>query len=62
LLGPTPAPLAKRAGKYRWQLLLQTPNRALMQKILHSARPAVQQLPLTNKVRWSIDLDPQDLS
>ncbi|EEY45071.1 primosomal protein N' [Vibrio mimicus] len=62
VLGPTPAPLAKRAGKFRWQLLLQTPNRSLMQKILQSARPALQQLPLASKVRWSIDIDPQDLS
>jgi len=62
IMGPTPAPLAKRAGKSRWQLLLQTPHRSTMQKILHSAKSTIQLLPLAKKVRWSIDIEPQDLS
>lgn len=62
VLGPTPAPMAKRAGKSRWQLLLQTSNRSTMQKLLHSARAAIQLLPLAKKVRWSLDVEPQDLS
>lgn len=62
VLGPTPAPLAKRAGKFRWQLLLQTQNRSLMQKLLTSARPVIQMLPDAKKVRWSLDIEPQDLS
>ena len=62
VLGPTPSPLAKRAGKYRWQLLLQTQQRSLMQKILTSAKPALELLPNAKKVRWSLDIEPQDLS
>jgi len=62
VLGPTPAPLAKRAGKYRWQLLLQTEARSVMQKLLISAKPAISMLPLANKVRWTLDIEPQDLS
>ncbi len=62
VLGPTPAPMAKRAGKSRWQLLLQTENRSTMQKILHSSKVAIQMLPLAKKVRWSVDIEPQDLS
>ena len=62
MLGPTPAPLAKRAGKYRWQLLLQTQSRPVMQKLLASAKPAIALLPLAKKVRWSLDIEPQDLS
>ncbi|MFH0225862.1 primosomal protein N' [Vibrio furnissii] len=62
VLGPTPAPLAKRAGKFRWQLLLQAPSRSVMQKLLASAKPAIQLLPLASKVRWSLDIEPQDLS
>lgn len=61
-LGPTPAPLARRAGKSRWQLLLQTPHRSTMQKLLHSANTSIQLLPLAKKVRWSVDIEPQDLS
>ncbi|ELH3008245.1 TPA: primosomal protein N' [Vibrio vulnificus] len=62
VLGPTPAPLAKRAGKYRWQLLLQTQHRSLMQKILSSTKPAIDLLPDAKKVRWNLDIEPQDLS
>lgn len=62
VLGPTPAPLAKRAGKHRWQLLLQTPSRSTMQAILTSSKTAIQLLPLASKVRWSLDIEPQDLS
>ncbi|CAH6859412.1 primosome factor N' [Vibrio chagasii] len=62
VLGPTPAPLAKRAGKARWQLILQTQTRSLMQKLLMSAKPAINMLPAAKKVRWSLDIEPQDLS
>lgn len=62
VLGPTPAPLAKRAGKSRWQLILQTQTRSQMQKLLMSAKPAINLLPTAKKVRWSLDIEPQDLS
>ncbi len=62
VLGPTPAPLAKRAGKYRWHLLLQTQQRSTMQKLLSSAKPVIQMLPSAKKVRWTLDIEPQDLS
>ena len=62
VLGPMPAPLAKRAGKFRWQLMLQVSTRTLMQRLLASSKPAVQLLPSAKKVRWSFDVEPQDLS
>lgn len=62
VLGPTPAPLAKKAGKSRWQLLLQTSSRSLMQRLLQSTKPIIELQPSANKVRWSQDIEPQDLS
>ncbi|MFD2177026.1 primosomal protein N' [Veronia pacifica] len=62
VLGPAPAPLARRAGKYRWQLIFQAPNRRLLQQRLSLALPALLQLPLAKKVRWSLDVEPQDMS
>lgn len=62
VMGPNPAPLARRAGRYRWQLLLQAPDRKTLQRILTIAKPAIQLLPLAKKVRWSIDVEPQDLT
>lgn len=62
VLGPIPAPLARRAGKYRWQLLFQAPNRTVMQSMLRGAKAAIELLPLAKKVRWTLDIEPQDLS
>ncbi|MCD9479771.1 primosomal protein N' [Photobacterium phosphoreum] len=62
VLGPNPAPLARRAGRFRWQLILQIPNRNKLQQMLSIAKPAIQLLPLAKKIRWSIDVEPQDLT
>ncbi|WP_105902858.1 primosomal protein N' [Vibrio gangliei] len=62
VLGPMPAPLAKRAGKFRWQLMLQVSTRSQMQRLLASSKAAIQLLPLAKKVRWNMDIEPQDLS
>ncbi|KDM90621.1 primosomal protein N' [Photobacterium galatheae] len=61
VMGPNPAPLSRRAGRYRWQLLLQAPDRKTLLQLLTVARPAIQLLPLARKVRWSLDVEPQDL-
>ena len=62
VMGPNPAPLSRRAGRYRWQLLVQAPDRKTLQRMLTIAKPAIQLLPLARKVRWSIDVEPQDLT
>lgn len=60
VLGPIPASMERRAGKYRFQLLLQADNRALISKTLQQAQPSFDKLPEGRKVRWSIDVDPID--
>lgn len=62
VMGPNPAPLARRAGRYRWQLLLQAPSRKVLHQLLSIAKPAIALLPLAKKIRWSIDVEPQDLT
>ncbi|WP_415719948.1 primosomal protein N' [Photobacterium ganghwense] len=62
VMGPNPAPLARRAGRYRWQLLIQAPSRKALQQLLSLAKPAIGLLPLSKKIRWSIDVEPQDLT
>jgi primosomal protein N' (replication factor Y) len=59
--GPVPAPMPRRAGKYRAQLLLQSPRRALLQQTLRELVPRLQKLPEAGRVRWSLDVDPADL-
>ncbi len=60
LLGPVPAPMPKRAGRFRAQLLLQADRRAPLHALLRVWLPAVAQLPAARKVRWSLDVDPLD--
>ncbi|KXF82759.1 primosomal protein N' [Enterovibrio coralii] len=62
VMGPAPAPLHRRSGRYRWQLIFQAPNRRILQQRLSIALPAIRQLPLSKKVRWSLDIEPQDMS
>ncbi|MDN7125863.1 primosomal protein N' [Pseudidiomarina sp. 1APR75-33.1] len=62
VLGPMPAVMERRAGRYRYQLLLQCQQRGLRQQILQHSLPQLQQLPELRRVRWSLDVDPQDFS
>jgi len=61
LLGPVPAPMERRAGRFRAQLLLQGSARAPLHRLMHAWLPWVEQLPGSRSVRWSLDIDPIDL-
>lgn len=58
MMGPTPALMAKRSGRYRWQLLLQHTSRTHLQHLLKSSLSLVSTLPLARKVKWTLDVDP----
>ena len=61
VLGPVDAPMARRAGRYRTQLLLQSSDRRSLHEALRELRPALEGDPAARKVRWSIDVDPVEL-
>jgi primosomal protein N' (replication factor Y) len=61
LLGPAPAPMERRAGRYRANLLLQAAQRAPLQNLLAATLPELDELKQARKVRWSIDIDPVSL-
>ena len=58
--GPLPAMMERRGGRLRWHLLLQATNRAQLQGWLDQWLPRLQSLPSARKVRWALDLDPQE--
>ncbi len=60
LWGPVPAPMARRAGRHRAHLLLQSSTRAPLHQLLDRLLPAVRALPAARRVRWSLDVDPQE--
>jgi primosomal protein N' (replication factor Y) len=61
LLGPFPALMERRAGRYRAQLLVQANHRKQLQSLFATAINTIENDKAANKVRWSIDIDPQDL-
>ncbi len=61
IYGPVSAPMEKRAGRYRFQLIIQAENRQAIKKFLSPWIEDLDQLPEARKVRWSVDVDPQDM-
>jgi primosomal protein N' (replication factor Y) (superfamily II helicase) len=62
ILGPAPAPLARKATEYHMQLLLKSASRAHLHQALafiqHTYPPHIKQ----DGVRWAMDVDPIDLA
>jgi primosomal protein N' (replication factor Y) (superfamily II helicase) len=62
VLGPAPAPLARKADQHRMQLLIKSPSRKKLHNTLTKMRNWLTMNKLTNNVRWNVDIDPIDLS
>jgi primosomal protein N' (replication factor Y) len=61
LLGPAPAAMARRAGRYHAQLLLETRERAALHRALATWLPQIETLKTPRELRWSLDVDPLEL-
>ena len=61
ILGPFPALMERRAGRYRAQLLIQANNRKQLQQLFSLSMQNLEADKTSKKVRWSIDIDPMDL-
>ena len=59
--GPVVAPMPRRAGVYRAQLLIACDQRPRLHAILDAALPEIYALPEARRARWSLDVDPVDL-
>jgi primosomal protein N' (replication factor Y) len=62
LIGPLPALMPKRNNRFRFQLLLQCPSRKQRHHIVNTIRFLLSNNKDARKVRWAIDVDPQDMS
>ncbi|WP_147653543.1 primosomal protein N' [Vulcaniibacterium gelatinicum] len=60
--GPLPAPMPRRAGLHRAQLLLAASARGALHAALDAALPTLHTLPEARRVRWSLDVDPVELT
>ena len=61
LLGPIPAPMERRAGRYRAQLLIQSNRRQPLHRFLNRWAVALGTLKNARQVRWTLDVDPLEM-
>jgi primosomal protein N' (replication factor Y) len=59
--GPMPAPMPRRAGVQRAQLLIEATERSTLQEFLGGWIESLRAMPEGKALRWSIDVDPVDL-
>lgn len=62
VLGPAPAPLARKASLHRMQLLVKSPSRQKLRIALVNLREWIVNIKISSGIRWNIDVDPIDLS
>ncbi len=59
--GPVPAAMARRAGRYHAQLLLESADRTALHRFIAEWLPQVEALKSSRRVRWALDVDPIEL-
>jgi primosomal protein N' (replication factor Y) len=60
-VGPLPAPLQRKSGRYRAQLLVIGKSRPAVQKAGEAIVGLAQAIPEGKRLRWSLDVDPLDM-
>ncbi len=61
IFGPVTAPIEKRRGRYRNQLFIQSNNRNTLRAVMATWTRLLESMPGSKKIRWSLDIDPQDM-
>ncbi|WP_329604916.1 primosomal protein N' [Spartinivicinus ruber] len=62
VLGPLPAPMEKRQGRFRYQLVIQAQHRQPLHQLTSLITQHLENSKLSRQVRWSVDVDPQDMN
>ena len=61
LFGPVPALMERRAGKHRAHVLVESDSRRTLQAMLRDWVATLGTLESASRVRWSLDVDPQEI-
>lgn len=61
IFDPVPAPMERKAGRYRAQLLIQSNVRPVLHQFLGEWIKSIEEMPKMSQIRWSVDVDPIDL-
>ena len=60
MIGPITAPMARRAGRYRVQLIVVALDRPMLGRILRQITALATGLRKPRQLDWFIDIDPID--
>ena len=60
-LGPLPALMERRAGRYRYVLRIEADQRSSLQNLLRCLMPVLDRQPQQRHLRWSVDVDALEL-
>ena len=60
VFGPIPSQLERRAGKYRAEIVFFAKTRQRLTALLTKAVNSADSAPQKSRVRWQVDVDPQD--
>jgi primosomal protein N' (replication factor Y) len=61
IMDPLPSMMEKRGGRFRAQLLVQSPVRSALHRFLRQWISRIDAAKQSRQVRWSLDVDPVDL-
>jgi primosomal protein N' (replication factor Y) len=53
--------MERRAGKFRALLMLSAVRRPALARALHELLSLIEAAPLRNRVRWHLDIDPEEV-
>ncbi len=60
-LGPLPSLIEKRGDRFRYQLQFNSAARKSLHQLLAQLIAKLEHHPLAKRVRWAVDVDPQDM-
>jgi primosomal protein N' (replication factor Y) len=61
VLGPVPAAMERRAGRYYAQLLIESSERTPLHRFIDEWLPLIERLARTRRIRYALDVDPLDI-
>lgn len=61
-VGPLPSLLERRNDRFRYQLQIVCARRGELQRLLTAVLAKIEGHALASRTRWSLDVDPQDMS
>lgn len=60
IFGPMPSMMQKKANLYNLNLVIQAKNKSKLNYVIKDCIPYIKDIPYSNKIKWSVDIDPID--